>query len=604
MTELSKSGAAVGEPTGTSAAPSAFLEVRDLKVHFPTDDGLVKSVDGLSFQLERGKTLGIVGESGSGKSVTSLGIMGLHTAGQYGKRKAQISGEIWLDGTELLSADPDHVRKLRGREMAMIFQDPLSALHPYYTIGQQIVEAYRIHHDVDKKTAKRRAVEMLDRVGIPQPDKRVDSYPHEFSGGMRQRAMIAMSLVNNPELLIADEPTTALDVTVQAQILDLIRDLQKEFGSAVIIITHDLGVVAELADDLLVMYGGRCVERGPAEKVFYEPGTPTPGVCSARCRGSTATSRNASSPSRAPRPPDQPPVRLRLQPALSVRRRAQGRRHPHGPPRADRGRQQALGRLPHVAGAAGADLDRRDCAEAVSDEAKAKAEDEAVTIPAQSDGSAGTATLTEGAARGETLLKVTGLQKHFPIKKGLLQRQVGAVRAVDGIDFEVRSGETLGVVGESGCGKSTMGRLITRLLEPTAGKVEFEGKDITHLGVGGMRPLRRDVQMIFQDPYSSLNPRHTIGTIVSAPFKLQGVEPEGGIKKEVQRLLSVVGLNPEHYNRYPHEFSGGQRQRIGIARALALNPKLVVADEPVSALDVSIQAQVVNLLDDLQQELA
>ncbi|MFF4822995.1 ABC transporter ATP-binding protein [Streptomyces sp. NPDC001312] len=230
-----------------------------------------------------------------------------------------------------------------------------------------------------------------------------------------------------------------------------------------------------------------------------------------------------------------------------------------------------------------------------------------MSIPAQSDGAedraSGTATLTKDAAPGEVLLKVTGLQKHFPIRKGLLQRQVGAVRAVDGLDFEVRSGETLGVVGESGCGKSTMGRLITRLLEPSAGKVEFEGKDITHLGVGGMRPLRRDVQMIFQDPYSSLNPRHTIGTIVGAPFRLQGVEPEGGIKKEVQRLLSVVGLNPEHYNRYPHEFSGGQRQRIGIARALALNPKLVVADEPVSALDVSIQAQVVNLLDDLQQEL-
>ncbi|MGI3225441.1 ABC transporter ATP-binding protein [Streptomyces sp. GTA36] len=223
-----------------------------------------------------------------------------------------------------------------------------------------------------------------------------------------------------------------------------------------------------------------------------------------------------------------------------------------------------------------------------------------MAIPAQSDG---TATLTKDAAPGETLLKVTGLQKHFPIRKGLLQRQVGAVRAVDGIDFEVKSGETLGVVGESGCGKSTMGRLITRLLEPTAGKVEFEGKDITHLSVAGMRPMRRDVQMIFQDPYSSLNPRHTIGTIISAPFKLQGVSPEGGIKKEVQRLLSVVGLNPEHYNRYPHEFSGGQRQRIGIARALALNPKMVVADEPVSALDVSIQAQVVNLLDDLQQEL-
>ncbi|MEU6420314.1 ABC transporter ATP-binding protein [Streptomyces spiralis] len=230
-----------------------------------------------------------------------------------------------------------------------------------------------------------------------------------------------------------------------------------------------------------------------------------------------------------------------------------------------------------------------------------------MSIPAQSDGAeaeaAGTATLTKEAAPGEILLKVTGLQKHFPIKKGLLQRQVGAVRAVDGLDFEVRSGETLGVVGESGCGKSTMGRLITRLLEPTGGQIEFEGKDITHLGVSGMRPMRRDVQMIFQDPYSSLNPRHTIGTIVGAPFRLQGVVPEGGIKKEVQRLLSVVGLNPEHYNRYPHEFSGGQRQRIGIARALALKPKLVVADEPVSALDVSIQAQVVNLLDDLQQEL-
>ncbi|MGH4034362.1 ABC transporter ATP-binding protein [Actinomycetota bacterium Odt1-20B] len=274
MTELHKSGAAVSEPVAATPIPTAFLEVRDLKVHFPTDDGLVKSVDGLSFQLEKGRTLGIVGESGSGKSVTSLGILGLHTAGQRGVRKAQISGEIWLDGTELLSADPDEVRKLRGRDMAMIFQDPLSALHPYYSIGRQITEAYRVHNNVDKKTARKRAIEMLDRVGIPQPDKRVDSFPHEFSGGMRQRAMIAMALVNNPELLIADEPTTALDVTVQAQILDLIRDLQKEFGSAVIMITHDLGVVAEMADELLVMYGGRCVERGTAEKVFYEPQHP------------------------------------------------------------------------------------------------------------------------------------------------------------------------------------------------------------------------------------------------------------------------------------------------------------------------------------------
>ncbi|MFI8190536.1 ABC transporter ATP-binding protein [Streptomyces sp. NPDC085946] len=273
MTELSKTEAAVGEPVRTGAAPGAFLDVRDLKVHFPTDDGLVKSVDGLSFQLEKGKTLGIVGESGSGKSVTSLAIMGLHRLGNRGKN-VQMSGEIWLDGKELVGASPDEVRRLRGREMAMIFQDPLSAMHPYYTVGSQIVEAYRVHHDVDKKTARRRAVELLDRVGIPEPHKRVDNYPHEFSGGMRQRAMIAMALVNNPELLIADEPTTALDVTVQAQILDLIRDLQKEFGSAVIIITHDLGVVAEIADDILVMYGGRCVERGPVDRIFYEPQHP------------------------------------------------------------------------------------------------------------------------------------------------------------------------------------------------------------------------------------------------------------------------------------------------------------------------------------------
>ncbi|MEV7519897.1 ABC transporter ATP-binding protein [Streptomyces sp. NPDC091371] len=260
-------------PEQAGPRDGAYLSVRDLKVHFPTDDGLVKSVDGLSFDLERGKTLGIVGESGSGKSVTSLAIMGLHRTGNA-RSRPHISGEVVLDGEDLVSADADHVRSLRGRKMAMVFQDPLSAMHPYYSVGAQIVEAYRTHHDVDKKTARKRAVEMLDRVGIPEPHRRVDGYPHEFSGGMRQRAMIAMALVNNPELLIADEPTTALDVTVQAQILDLIRDLQKEFGSAVIMITHDLGVVAEMADDILVMYGGRCVERGTAEKVFYEPRHP------------------------------------------------------------------------------------------------------------------------------------------------------------------------------------------------------------------------------------------------------------------------------------------------------------------------------------------
>ncbi|MGI8331886.1 ABC transporter ATP-binding protein [Actinomadura scrupuli] len=262
-------GGSPATPAETSPPPTAFLEVRDLRIHFPTDDGLVKSVDGLSFQLERGRTLGIVGESGSGKSVTSLGILGLHN-----RDNAEVSGEIWLDGQELVGATQDQVRRLRGRNMAMIFQDPLSSMHPFYTIGNQIIEAYRIHNDVSKKVARKHAIDMLGRVGIPQPDRRVDSYPHEFSGGMRQRAMIAMALSCDPELLIADEPTTALDVTVQAQILDLLRDLQQEFNSAIIMITHDLGVVAELSDDILVMYGGRCAEYGDVEDVFHRPEHP------------------------------------------------------------------------------------------------------------------------------------------------------------------------------------------------------------------------------------------------------------------------------------------------------------------------------------------
>jgi peptide/nickel transport system ATP-binding protein len=263
------SEASIATQQRRSAPPSAFLEVRDLRIHFPTDDGLVRSVDGLSFTLERGRTLGIVGESGSGKSVTSLGILGLHN-----RRNAKVSGEIWLDGDELVGASEEFVRKLRGRKMAMIFQDPLSAMHPYYTVGAQIIEAYRIHNDVSKAVARKHAIDLLGRVGIPQPASRVDAYPHQFSGGMRQRAMIAMSLANNPELLIADEPTTALDVTVQAQILDLMHDLQMEFNSALIIITHDLGVVAELADDILVMYAGKCIEQGTGYDIFEQPEHP------------------------------------------------------------------------------------------------------------------------------------------------------------------------------------------------------------------------------------------------------------------------------------------------------------------------------------------
>ena len=425
---------------------------------------------------------------------------------------------------------------------------------------------------------------MLDRVGIPQPNSRVDDYPHQFSGGMRQRAMIAMALSCNPDLLIADEPTTALDVTVQAQILDLIRDLQQEFNSAVIIITHDLGVVAELADDILVMYAGRSVEYG--ERRTDLPRTAAPvhvGAAPVDAAARPGAIGTAASDHGLTAEPDQRAARLPVPPALRLRRpQRRGKSNPAA--RVPGHRRRPFHRLPPERRGPSADLGDRNRADPVTAEP--------TQLPAASP-----------AAGDDALLTVTGLQKYFPVRRGILQRQVGAVQAVDGLDFTVNRGETLSLVGESGCGKTTTGRLLTRLLEPTGGQIVFDGRDITHLSAGKMRPLRRDVQMIFQDPYSSLNPRHTVGTIVGAPFHLQNVKTEHGTKRAVQELLELVGLNPEHYNRYPHEFSGGQRQRIGIARSLALRPKLIVADEPVSALDVSIQAQVINLLEDLQDEL-
>ena len=569
--------------------PTHFLEVRDLRVQFPTQDGMVRSVDGLSFELERGQTLGIVGESGSGKSVTSLSIMGLHE-----RRAAQLSGEIWLDGEELLGMTPEQVRRLRGKKMAMIFQDPLSAMHPYYTVGEQIVEAYRIHTDVSKREAHRHAVDMLGRVGIPQPASRVDDYPHQFSGGMRQRAMIAMALSCNPDLLIADEPTTALDVTVQAQILDLIRDLQAEFDSAVIIITHDLGVVAEIADDILVMYAGRAAEYSRAEDVFRRPEHPyTWGLLGSMPRLDRARRAAADPGRRHPAEPDQRAAGLRVPPALPVRG-ADGRGRAHRRPADAPVRAWPPGGLPPAGRDPAPDLGDRDRAPA----GRGRRGGVVTTAPDVSPPA-------PSADADGALLAVSGLQKHFPIRRGVIfARKVGAVQAVDGLDFDRPAGARRSrLVGESGCGKTTTGRLLTRLLEPTDGSIVFDGRDISHLSVGKMRPLRREIQMIFQDPYSSLNPRHTVGAIVGAPYRLQKVQTERGTKREVQDLLELVGLNPEHYNRYPHEFSGGQRQRIGIARTLALRPRLIVADEPVSALDVSIQAQVINLLEDLQDEL-
>ncbi|MDX6608871.1 MAG: peptide/nickel transport system ATP-binding protein ddpF [Solirubrobacterales bacterium] len=477
------------------AAP--LLSVSDLRVSFATQSGRVRAVDGVSFELSPGEVLAIVGESGSGKSVTAQTILGLTRS-----PNAEIVGSAWIGKQELLKASERELRAVRGARIGMVFQDPMTSFNPVYKIGWQVAEAIRAHSSgTSGREARKRAIELLDSVGIPKAGQRIDDYPHQFSGGMRQRAMIAMALALEPEVLIADEPTTALDVTVQAQILALLERLNRERGLATILITHDLGVVAEVADRVLVMHEGVIVERGSLDEIFYSPTDPY-----------TRELLDAV-------------LRLDAPPPLRPRRES------------------------------------------------------------------------------EPLLEVADLIKHFPVKRGLLfNREVDKVRAVDGVSFSVRQGETLGLVGESGSGKSTLSRTILQLLAPSSGSVRFEGREIAGLSRRQMQPLRRQMQMVFQDPYASLNPRKRIGQIVGEPLRLQGESRGAELRREVQGLLDRVGLSAEHYDRFPHEFSGGQRQRIGIARALALRPKLIVADEPVSALDVSIRAQILDLLSELQAE--
>jgi peptide/nickel transport system ATP-binding protein len=475
----------------------ALLSVQDLRVRFATEDGDVRAVDGVSFDLEPGEVLAIVGESGSGKSVTAQGIMGLIPS-----RNATVEGSVRLRGQRLTGASERELQKVRGAKIAMIFQDPMTSLNPVHRVGAQIVEAIQAHRpEVSRREARERAVELLDSVGIPEPGRRVDSYPHELSGGMRQRAMIAMALALEPDVLIADEPTTALDVTIQAQILRLLERLNREHDLATIVITHDLGVVADVADRVLVMHDGVIVERGGLDEVFYSP----KDAYTRKLLGAV--------------------LRLDQMPPLRARK-------------------------PEAA-----------------------------------------------------LLEVTDLVKHYPVKRGLLiDRKVDQVRAVDGVSFSVERGETLGLVGESGSGKTTLSRTVLQLLRPSSGSVRFEGREIAGLSRREMRPLRAEMQMVFQDPYASLNPRKRVSQIVGEPLRLQGRASGAELRREVRRLLDRVGLSPEHCDRYPHEFSGGQRQRIGIARALALRPKLIVADEPVSALDVSIRAQILALLCELQED--
>ena len=488
------------------------LEVVGLSTEFRLRSGVVRAVQDVSFSVNAGETLAIVGESGCGKTITALSLIRLipEPPGRI------VAGTVRLAGVDLLRLDQAAMRRVRGRDIAMIFQEPMTALNPLLTIGRQIAEMVVRHEDLSRSAGRAKAIDMLRHVRMPEPERRARDYPHQLSGGMRQRAMIAMALACRPKVLIADEPTTALDVTIQAQILDLIGELQREFGTAVILITHDLGVVAETAQRVVVMYAGRKVEEAPVAELFARP------------------------------------------------------LHPY--------MRGLLGSIPRVGAAAAPSI-------------------------RHSSRSGRTTSRPAGGRDMEPVIAVEGLKKHFPIRRGILRRLAGQVLAVDGVSFSIAEGETLGLVGESGCGKSTVGRVVLRLIDPTAGSVRLRGQEITRLGKRAMRPLRRQMQIVFQDPFASLNPRMRAGAIVGEPLRVHGVADAADRQERVAQLFRRVGLRPQQMRNYPHEFSGGQRQRISIARALALDPGFIVADEPVSALDVSIQAQVINLLTELQREL-
>jgi peptide/nickel transport system ATP-binding protein len=545
-----------------------LLSVADLSVTFPTEDGDVHAVRGVSFDVSAGETVGIVGESGSGKSVSTQAILQLVGG-------ARVQGSARFHDADLLSLSDQAMRRIRGAQIAMVFQDPLSSLHPQYTVGWQIVEAIRAHETVRRQSVKRRAISLLDEVGIPDAARRVDDYPHQFSGGMRQRVMLAMALALRPELLIADEPTTALDVTVQAQLLDLLARLQREHGTAVVLVTHDLGVVAQVADRVLTMYAGRIVEEATTAETFTHPHHPyTRGLLS--CIPGAMTRGIALVPITG-----QPPSMLRLPPGCAFAPRC-----PHVEERC----REALPPIRELSSS-----HRSECVLPV-DAAPGRVGGVVERRPHDDR------TDPAAAAPSDLLLRVDGLVKYFPGRRRGLFAKAPVIRAVDGVDLAIRPGETLGLVGESGSGKSTLARLVAGLLPPTAGTVEIDGADLSSLGRQQMRALRRDVQVVFQDPYGALNPRRRVGSIIADPLVIHGV-PKATVRSRVQELMELVGLNPEHHNRFPAAFSGGQRQRIGVARALALEPRLVICDEPVSALDVSIQAQIINLLQRLQREL-
>ena len=575
-------------PDPASDAP--LLEVTDLRVSFPSEDGRVNAVRGVNLTVGRGEVLALVGESGSGKSVTSTAVMGLLD------ESAQISGSVRLHGTELLGRDDDYMSKIRGTQVSMVFQDPLSALTPVYTVGAQIVEALQIHNPkMDRRRAWDRAVELLELVGIPNPEVRARAYPHEFSGGMRQRAVIAIAIANDPNLIIADEPTTALDVTIQAQILDVLRTAQKETGAGVIMITHDLGVVAGMADRVAVMYAGRIVEAGDVDDIFYRSRMPyTIGLLGSLPRldakkDSALATLEGNPPSLldlpagcpfAPRCPMAVEECLAGEPDLLPVRDADDTANAVAGPPAAGAQYSACRRMKEIERE---NLDYTD----IFPVPTLKTPD-SLTLP--------------HSERTE-VVRATDLVKEFPLMKGaVFKRRVGTVHAVDGISFDVREGETLAIVGESGCGKTTTLMEVLGLQAPQRGRIVVLGKDTASMGRADRRAVRRDLQIVFQDPMASLDPRQPIFDIIAEPLRANGWR-RADIAPRVDELMELVGLEPSHANRYPRNFSGGQRQRIGIARALALEPSLLVLDEPVSALDVSIQAGVINLLDELRATL-
>ena len=548
------------------------LCVRGLEVTFTGSGQSVPAVRGIDFDVYANEVLGIVGESGSGKSVTSLAITGLLPD------TALVKGSIRLGGVEITSADAEQLRQLRGREVGMVFQDPTTTLNPVFPIGRQVIEGQVAHGQITAAQAPQRAVELLREVDIPDPAGRAAQYPHQFSGGMRQRAVIAMAMAGRPKLIIADEPTTALDVTVQAQVLSVLAKRQASTAAAVILITHDLGVIAEVAHRVAVMYGGRIVETGPVADIFRAPRHPyTVGLLRSVPRLDTVDSRLVPIPGQPPSPA-QLPSGCAFHPRCAI-----GRDRP-----LCAAQDPMLGQGAHASACHFPD----EVVQLLRPAEPATAH----ALPKSARDGAATAAV-------EPLLVVDQLRVYYPIKAGLLQRRVGWVRAVDGVSLSVHAGETVGLVGESGCGKTTSGRAIMGLVPATGGSVRFAGQDITHLRRDAMRPVRRHMQYIFQDPYSSLNPILTVGDIVAEPLRIHGIYDQAGGAQWVARLFDMVGLPASMLQRYPREFSGGQRQRIGIARALALKPRLLILDEPVAALDVSIQAQVINLLQDLQREL-